>query len=170
MVLGGAQTVDAELRGNSSAFVSLSPPLPLSLFLFFLPLLCYFSFSLTIINCFSRLDSSLCRGGSYEEESTNSDRNDRTEVTDLGLFFHPRFSFLLFSPLLSFSFGSRRQRLRLGSTSSRYASWSPLDDHDDDGDDERPKTNKRIVVNGGFQPVIDSRSEKENEKKMGEGD
>lgn len=98
MVLGGAQTVDAELRGNSSAFVSLSPPLPLSLFLFFLPLLCYFSFSLTIINCFSRLDSSLCRGGSYEEESTNSDRNDRTEVTDLGLFFHPRFSFLLFSP------------------------------------------------------------------------
>lgn len=131
----------------------------------FLSLLRLLTASLDSIRLFVEADDT-----THEEESTNSDRNDRTEVTDLGPFFHRRFSFLLFPLPLSFSFGSRRQRLRLGSTSSRYASWSPLDDHDDDGDDERPKTNKRIVVNGGFQPVIDSRSEKENEKKMGEGD
>lgn len=96
MVLGGAQTVDTELRGNSSAFVSLS----LSLFLFFL----FFLYCAIFLSLLRLLTASLdsirlfveANDTTHEEESTNSDRNDRTEVTDLGLFFHRRFSFFLF--------------------------------------------------------------------------
>lgn len=98
MVLGGAQTVDAELRGNSSAFVSLSPSLSFYFFFLycaiFLSLLRLLTASLDSIRLFVEADDT-----THEEESTNSDRNDRTEVTDLGLFFHRRFSFLLFPPV-----------------------------------------------------------------------
>lgn len=91
MVLGGAQTVDTELRGNSSAFVS---PSLYFFFLYcaiFLSLLRLLTASLDSIRLFVEADDT-----THEEESSNSDRNDRTEVTDLGLFFHRRFSFLLF--------------------------------------------------------------------------
>lgn len=60
----------------------------------FLSLLRLLTASLDSIRLFVEADDT-----THEEESTNSDRNDRTEVTDLGPFFHRRFSFLLFPPL-----------------------------------------------------------------------